>query len=154
MTLSDLVTEALSKSKGDNYAAAKLLEKWCKTRKGVLEALIPDRLIRRACWDLVRYQGRKERREIWMAPRYSKSSRGKRVMAEAKTRLMDFRLPIPGGKMLRYATPEDLDLAIKHYRTQIKAETERVEWLERIRPRVTRTVGEDLTEEDLQKLRG
>lgn len=147
-----LADEAMEKSGGDVQKAAQLLEKWARTRKGALEALIPERLVKQACWDCVRSYCHQERRQIWTAPNHTDKQNGSRVKEHALS-LMDMRLPIPGMPRLRDATPADLDAAINHYRKQAASELERASFLEKVRAKVKTTVGADLTDSDLERLR-
>lgn len=117
-----------------------------------IEQALTRPLLRSACYDALRAECRRERRNIWTAPNYSKAGNGQRVQQLAR-RLMDF--PLPGGKRLAHATREEVLAAADSYTKQATRMQQIGVWLSRIADRVEEgTVADSLTEAELVELQG
>lgn len=136
-----------------NYIeAAKLLQSWAKGDESIYRS-VTEPILENACYEAVRKIGQKQRSDIWNRPPQDPTQRGDRLLAFARSYL-DFPLPIPGGKLLRDAKAEDLQLAIEFYTKQAKDMNNKAEWLRAIMEKIgNKTVGAVWNDEKLAALK-
>lgn len=148
--MTDYAAAAMEQADGDVLKATEILEAQARSNMDVWRELT-DTLLRTACYDACRAVCRSERRIIWNSPNYDKGGNGERVKQHANT-LLDW--PLPGGKKLRDATKQDLLEASGFYSKQAAQMTSIANWLDAVAKKVkTKTVGETLSADDLEKLR-
>ena len=150
-SVNDLAEQALKESRGDAVKATAILEEHAKRDVSVANDLLMP-LLRQACYDAIRSVCRRERRDIWTAPNYTKGGNGQRV-TQLASRLMDF--PLPGGLPLAKAKREDLEHAVAFYGKQAERMAQIREWLFKVAERVDgrKMVKSCLTERQLAELR-
>lgn len=136
----DLAEQALKDSDGDVEKAVIALEQMCRDNPSAWMAMT-ERRLSESCYDECRKLIHSERRQIWTAPNYDPAQSGERVKTHAKS-IMD--LPLPGGKLLKNASREDLAAASDFYRKQAAtmAQLSQFFWLVRDKVEEGRTVAE------------
>lgn len=151
MKVKELARKAMDECGDDIQAATEKLEAMARSNTKVWKGLT-DHLLRAACFEACKAICRQDRRMIWTAPNYDAGGSGERVRAHGKT-LMD--MPLPGGKPLRDATREDLIAASEFYRKQSETMGAISDFYHSVSLRVkTKTVGETLSEAQLEQIRG
>ena len=150
-SVAELAEQALKESRGDAVKATAILEEHAKRDVNIANDLLMP-LLRQACYDAIRSVCRRERRDIWTAPNYTKGGNGQRV-TQLASRLMDF--PLPGGLPLAKAKREDLEQAVDFYGKQAQRMAQIREWLHKVAERVDgrKMVKTCLTEQQLAELR-
>ena len=120
-SLTDIVDTVIEEAKGDLVRASVLLERWARADAEIF-ALICGPHIQKACWEVIRQYGHREREYLWVPPRADfqsqKGGRVKYLAAAHLDSLFDFRLPIRGlpklGDCTREQVVEAVDFYMKH----------------------------------------
>lgn len=149
-TPADIVREIYEAS-ADVREAANRLEEEAKRNTQLYQYLVAPYLSR-ACYEAITRACRKERQVVWAPPVYRKTSVTERKRENANYQLMNF--PLPGGKRLQLANAAEVRDAAMFYNKQAVDMSGKAKWLAAIAERIgDKTVGEALTEQDLQDMR-
>lgn len=153
--VSETARKALRDAGGDVVSASRLMEASVRRDLALREA-ITDPLISSACYDAVRQECIKERRQVWRPPverwRPGRVSGSGRVVHLAKGTLLMF--PLPGGKPLGNANRSDLATAESFYSSQAADMGHKARWLQLIAQSVPlgKVVSDVLSDDRLREL--
>lgn len=110
-----------------------------------------DPLVRTACYSAITAACRRERKTIWTARNYDKAGNGGRVETLARATIL--LMPLPGGKLLKDATADDLREAADRYQRQADDMAAKARFFDRVAAACPRgKVGKHLTEEQLEEI--
>lgn len=149
-----VAVSTLAENGNDILAATSAMETKVNATPYLFKMLMRP-LVRQACYDLLRSICRKERREIWTAPKLTAEGTQPTVKSLAiGTKNSLFNFPLPGGKRLGDALKCEVDEAATFYSLQANANAARARWLSAIAERMpaSKTVSSVFTERRLADL--
>ena len=142
--------EAIEASEGSVLEATNILVEAAENNKELFKHIM-DPILRTACYNIIRSHIRAERKIVWMAPNYSASGNGERVVALGQLTLMEFRLP--NGMFLKDASTDDTWSAAIFYENQSTDMGRKAQWLKRISLAAQDgIIGKKLTLEQIEQL--
>lgn len=146
-----LIAEAYSASDGSIQAAVDTLYQLATADKTFIAEKLPE-IVRAWCDERIRMHVGAIRLSTWTPPNADPKGKGARLTNAIANSLLDF--PLPGGKRLGDATPQEVRAGAAMYRMQADDMAWKARWLEKVADAAgrKRTISAALSESDLRKL--
>lgn len=146
-----LARQAYDASDGTIQDATEILFRRATSDHAFITEKLPE-IVRSWCAEQIGHLVGSVRLAAWTAPNYDAKGKGERLANAITASLLDF--PLPGGKRLADATPEEVREGAAFFRSQAEDMSWKARWLDKVAEKVGRKprVAAAVTEADLRKM--